>query len=276
MANTITIDLDSLSEERAQKLAGFILTYACLEQSDNTEFEDAVERASDNHLAPMKAAAEAVLNFNEPSPQEVFGGQPTLIARDTPPMPIRSTIAEAGPTLVILNPPTQAVAASAAAISPTAVSAASPAPTGTVVDSTGLPWDSRIHSTARTFNADGTWRARRGLADGYAALIEKELRQVMSIPSPSTAPTAPVAQTVSIPPPPPPLPPATASPEIKPYLDLMNKVSSALAGAQISQPQLQKVCEAVGLPNFVSLGTRLDLVPVVAPMIDGILAGASV
>jgi len=32
-------------------------------------------------------------------------------------------------------------------------------------DSTGTPWDERIHSTSKALNADGTWRLRRKLKD---------------------------------------------------------------------------------------------------------------
>lgn len=44
------------------------------------------------------------------------------------------------------------------------------------IDSTGAPWDERIHSTSKVFNADGTWRLRRKPKDmdeaEWAALIE--------------------------------------------------------------------------------------------------------
>ena len=44
------------------------------------------------------------------------------------------------------------------------------------VDSTGTPWDERIHSTSKALNADGTWRLRRKPKDmdeeEWAALIE--------------------------------------------------------------------------------------------------------
>lgn len=43
-------------------------------------------------------------------------------------------------------------------------------------DSTGTPWDERIHSTSKALNADGTWRLRRKPKDvdeaEWAALIE--------------------------------------------------------------------------------------------------------
>ncbi|ATV25078.1 hypothetical protein [Pectobacterium phage PEAT2] len=37
------------------------------------------------------------------------------------------------------------------------------------VDSTGTPWDERIHSTSKALNADGTWRLRRKPKDMYEA-----------------------------------------------------------------------------------------------------------
>lgn len=37
--------------------------------------------------------------------------------------------------------------------------------TGAQVDSTGTPWDERIHSASKALNADGTWRLRRKSAD---------------------------------------------------------------------------------------------------------------
>ena len=44
------------------------------------------------------------------------------------------------------------------------------------VDSTGTPWDERIHSTSKALNADGTWRLRRKPKDetdgGWARYIE--------------------------------------------------------------------------------------------------------
>lgn len=44
------------------------------------------------------------------------------------------------------------------------------------VDSTGTPWDERIHSTSKALNADGTWRLRRKPKDmdelEWVALIE--------------------------------------------------------------------------------------------------------
>lgn len=43
-------------------------------------------------------------------------------------------------------------------------------------DSTGLPWDERIHSANRGANSDGTWRKRRGVSSETVVVIENELR----------------------------------------------------------------------------------------------------
>lgn len=57
-------------------------------------------------------------------------------------------------------------------------------------DSTGTPWDERIHSTSKALNADGTWRLRRKPKDmdeaEWAALVESvrvelDLRQGMPV-----------------------------------------------------------------------------------------------
>lgn len=50
-------------------------------------------------------------------------------------------------------------------------------------DSTGTPWDERIHSTSKALNADGTWRLRRKPKDmdelewsDYVSMIKADLR----------------------------------------------------------------------------------------------------
>lgn len=83
----------------------------------------------------------------------------------------------------------------------------------TTLDKNGLPWDSRIHSAAKTFNADGTWKYLRGVdrevlvpqveaelrgdkeREDYAAEIEAEAKE-----APAVAPQAPVAPQPGLPP----------------------------------------------------------------------------
>lgn len=49
------------------------------------------------------------------------------------------------------------------------------------LDKNGLPWDSRIHSAAKTFNADGTWKYLRGVdREVLVPQVEAELKAMMS------------------------------------------------------------------------------------------------
>lgn len=49
------------------------------------------------------------------------------------------------------------------------------APLGNV-DSTGLPWDARIHLSSRKQNKDGSWARKRGLDEAFEAQVIAELR----------------------------------------------------------------------------------------------------
>lgn len=52
-------------------------------------------------------------------------------------------------------------------------------------DSTGTPWDERIHSASKALNADGTWRLRRKPKDmdeaEWAALVESVKNELMGV-----------------------------------------------------------------------------------------------
>lgn len=56
------------------------------------------------------------------------------------------------------------------------------------LDSTGLPWDERIHSGNKTKNDDGRWKKRKGVADNVVDAVTAELRKTY----PATAAAAPI------------------------------------------------------------------------------------
>lgn len=68
---------------------------------------------------------------------------------------------------------------------PEQLSAPIPAPPAPVVmptssvnstlDSRGVPWDERVHSSSKATNKDGSWRTRRGIEPAQLAKIEAEL-----------------------------------------------------------------------------------------------------
>lgn len=129
-------------------------------------------------------------------------GHLPLSAIPLPPVPAPSTAAatlfptapaapqaSVPPAPPVPSPPVPAAPPPAPA--PTANAA--PVPPAGDVDSTGLPWDERIHASTKTMNADGTWRQRRGLNDpGLVKRVEAELRAKVAVPltvAPTVTPT---------------------------------------------------------------------------------------
>jgi len=78
------------------------------------------------------------------------------------------------------------------------------------VDSTGLPWDARIHSGKKTKTASGAWRAVKGVDANLVTAVEAELRALAS-PNGGVAPSpVPVGVTPAVAPVPPAAPPSVA------------------------------------------------------------------
>jgi hypothetical protein len=121
-----------------------------------------------------------------------------------------------GSSPAISAPPTASTpAVPQAAPAPTAAAAQAGDVTHPAVDSTGLPWDSRIHSGGRTQKADGTWTRKKGCQDVYYNQVVAELRQKQPAAAqpfvPLAAPAAP-APAAPAPAAPAPAAPAPAAP----------------------------------------------------------------
>lgn len=131
--------------------------------------------------------------------------------------------------------------------------------TGGELDSEGLPWDSRIHASTRTKNADGKWKLLRGSDPAVVETVKAELRQIMAIPVVSVADAAQVATNaaneafsgLTAPP----APPATMA-----FKDLILLITSA----GLESTAIVAACNAAGLPNLPTLAQRPDLVETVA------------
>lgn len=61
-----------------------------------------------------------------------------------------------------------------------------PAPDFGDLDKDGLPWDERIHSSSKAKNADGTWRAKRGVDEktmnNVKASLQSTVRPMVDVP----------------------------------------------------------------------------------------------
>lgn len=137
---------------------------------------------------------------------------------------------------------------------------------GVEVDSAGLPWDRRIHSSAKSKIKDGTWKKLRGVDDELVAQVEAELRQSMNPVAPvaepvqAAAPTppapevaaAPVAESVQAAAPTPPAPAATNAAQVS-FADAMKKYAAAKAKNVISDAQAAEFCQGKGLNGIASL-----------------------
>lgn len=179
-----------------------------------------------------------------------------------------------------------AVQAPAVLSPPSAATVPTAAPTGMVLDSEGLPWDSRIHGETKTQNKDGTWRAKRGLNDG--AMVQRVKAELLALvatsattgaapvlaPPPAVAPmlTPPVqpAPVVMAPPPEvaaaPLAPPPAATVATVPgapvtFLQLFTLVNDATKAGKLSDDMVIAVLKPFGLGGVTQSASRPDLIP---------------
>ncbi len=77
------------------------------------------------------------------------------------------------------------------------------APTNTTapsVDASGMPWDERIHSKAKTLTAENMWRKRKGVSADIITQIEAELRARSAPPQPQFQAPPQMMQPPAMPP----------------------------------------------------------------------------
>jgi hypothetical protein len=148
------------------------------------------------------------------------------------------------------------------------------------VDSKGIPWDGRIHSSPgkkgdpKPVNKDGTWRQKRGTADTYVAQITAELRAAMAantaaavqMPAPPSSPAVPSAL---------PLPPLAAVPPLVPpapaginFGQLANKVTEVVLAGKTDMVQVNAIVARHGLQQF----NQLMHAPAVVALVDADLS----
>lgn len=169
------------------------------------------------------------------------------------------------------------------------------------VDSEGLPWDGRIHSSnKKKITKDDTWQLRRGIDSAVVEQVKAELRQVMAIPkhdaqiatetaAPSTVPPAPPAETQGLHP----ETNAFSTATVNKLVEAGNTVPTAAAGtpqtgasskpyseyklpdlmrgitSKMIQPEVvQSVVAQFGVPSVPALATRQDLIPLVAEALE--------
>lgn len=137
------------------------------------------------------------------------------------------------------------------------------------LDSTGTPWDERIHSNPPTQNKDGTWRAKRGvkpelveqvraerealeanLTAKDAELVEQAKPLEIATAQEQSAPPAPNAPVQAPTPPAPPSAPVADEPQVTlsqpSFLDVMKAITAAQKDGKIDTVKVKEMCAAVG------------------------------
>lgn len=148
------------------------------------------------------------------------------------------------------------------------------------LDADGLPWDSRIHSSAKNKNAgDKKWKAKRGVMPQLVASVTAELRAALSaggnVQAPAGAPPVPPA---TIPPatltPPPPGLTTTgsgASASAPTFQMLLPRVTSAMAAGTLTQETAGQLCAYISegkVSSVAMLAVAPQLVPAMWAQLD--------
>lgn len=173
------------------------------------------------------------------------------------------------------------------------------------VDADGLTWDSRIHSSSKEFNKDGTWRKRRGVNTDLVTQVEAELRGV-GLPQGSVTPvpTANVQEVVatrlydqlmtatatefanvtgkslehSAPKPPvdhshegeTPVFTATISTDMT-FPELLDGVTKAMVAGQLTQARINEALNSINVEALPHLIARADLIPAFREALGGVV-----
>ena len=260
---------------------------------------DALNRAADlfYHLADTARVPSAVPVQTPPTIGEVFA-RSEFAAALTPPIVTDPAVAFGGPPPAIVHGHVEARASIPQGAVPIEASPGlhmvPPAPlaapsTGVELDSAGLPWDSRIHSSSRAKQAkNGQWKVARNMDPARVVAVTAELRAAMSAGVPAAVAPAPVAPPPPIAPiappppvapiaPPPPIAPIAPPPPIAPiappppvatdasgsvvktFADLMKKITTH----GIKPDAVAAACKLHGLRSIAMVGVRPDLIPAV-------------
>lgn len=143
------------------------------------------------------------------------------------------------------------------------------------VDSAGLPWDERIHSSGRTLVKDGTWRRKGGISDdAYNAVLAELKGQPASPPAPVPAvPVAPqppssTAPAAPTPPPAPPVsPPAAPTTGLPPFPAFMTRMAPLAQAGKTSLTRIAEIAQTLGVTTLPDLAKSPDLIPTLEAMV---------
>lgn len=217
-------------------------------------------------------------------------------ASETPPLPAGATAAPISAGAVPLPTAHEDMTATTSSIpaipasvphAPSIANGAAPAAllqtSHVELDSEGLPWDSRIHSSSRGRIANGTWKLMRGANPAFVDVVKAELRALMSAKmiadNSNYGATPPKSHylidqpgaVIDL------LPPASddnivsgPAPIRHGFVDFIEDITQRLVSKKLTQADIIKSCTDAGIAAPNLLATRPDLIPQVARALDAI------
>lgn len=297
MIDTATDTIDSLRR------------FATLLQDEADSREEATNRLLENvpagtsdKLPPALIAQVKAIQAAEQQPivdtAAIFRKQPAGLdghgENPAAPLVVMPPVLQTAP----LAPP-MATAAVLPAMTPAA------ATTAVVLDSAGIPHDTRIHQDTRKMNKNNTWQNKRGLDKDLLAAVTAELKaawgkpevmpaaQAAEVPAAALAPLPPAAPVA---PPPPPVIPAMVAPTppvadgvaplppVNPpipgavvgFRELMQKITTNTNAGTLNNEQVDAALGSVGIGarQLIALVSKPELVPAVSAYLDACLAAA--
>jgi len=164
------------------------------------------------------------------------------------------------------NAPSLLVPSNVQTVGIAAPQANSPVP----LDSEGLPWDDRIHTSARSKIANGTWKLKRGGDPAQVAAVKAELKSLMNVPNVQvnngTFLQPPISNAV------PPPPPVESLIIRDTFVDFIQDITEQLGSGKLTMGEITQCCSQVGIAAPNLLASRPDLIPTVATAISKIIA----
>lgn len=237
-----------------------------------------------------------------------FDDRPDVGAPEAPPLPPTVMIEQATAALAFGGAPMtpeQMVAARPAAPELPGLPAdllANPA-TVTEVDSAGVRWDARIHSSTKTKVANGEWRARKGADPALVEQVLAEQKQLAALPAapvaeattltvsalaststgPGTVAVGSLQPTVQVPvmpavatvPAVPVMPPPPAAPTVTKFSELCDWLNGPMLAVppKLSMDDVVAELSKHGMKQLQDLMMRQDYVPVVHQGLSALVAG---
>lgn len=230
-----------------------------------TEIEELSVRGQKRDLAEFvnsikRDYVEPTFNKQELAEAEALAQDPTAIFGKKPDAPstvdavASSTVLEVTSDNTSLPAPTtvfgQNVQTPVSEVSHVAPPTANPA---VPVDSAGMVWDARIHSSSREKVKDGTWRKKRGVDATLVTQVEAEIRSVQAIvPAPTLAavPDAPVDMT---------------------FNQLLDAIVEGKVAGTITQAQIDEALQATGVRVLPDLMINPALIPTFRTLLGGVV-----